>query len=1031
MLNKIIKFSLDNRLLVIFGSVLLLIAGGYMSSRMEVDIFPELTAPTVVVMTEAHGMAPEEVEKLVSFPIETTVNGATNIRRVRSSSSMGFSIVWVEFDWGTDIYNARQTVNERLVAVRDQLPEQAGDPFIAPQSSLLGEIMLVAITSDSKTAMELRTIAEWNLRPRLLSIGGVAQVSTIGGDFKEYQILLNPELMKHYGVSLPEVIEVSKSMNENATGGFIEQYGSQYMVRGIIRTNSTNEMGNTVIKMVQNYPVKISDVAEVKIGSSPKIGDGSYKGQKAVILSITKQPNVNTIELTERVNESLADIQKNIGDEVSFHTDVYNQSEFIEISINNVKKALIEGSFFVIIILFLFLMNYRTTLISLFAIPLSLLVSILVLKALGFTINTMSLGGMAIAIGSLVDDAIIDVENVYKRLRQNVALKKDERQNSLKIIFEASTEIRPSIMNATIIIIVAFIPLFFLGGMEGRMLKPLGVSYIVSLFASLVVAITITPVLCSYLLTDEKRLKKHKDGSWFEKKLNKVYSESLKWVLNKKSLVVGFSIALFIIAIGIFSQLGSNFLPPFNEGSLTINLNSLPGISLEESNEIGVKADKILLSIPEIKSIARRTGRSELAEHSFGVNVSEIDAPYELSDRSRSEFLADVRSKLSTIKGASIEVGQPITHRMDHMLSGTKANIAIKLFGNELNEMYQIATGIKNEIQDIEGIGDLNVEQQIEIPQLKIKPNRDMLAKYGIPLNKFMEFVDYSFAGEKVSDVFEDEKSFDLIVRFDDEHRNTIESIREAMIDTYDGKKIPLYYVADISSSSGPNTISRENVQRKIVISVNVANRDVGSVVKDIKKRLDKTLTLPEGYRLEYGGQFESAESASRTLAVTSIIAILIIFLILFQEFKSTHLAGIILLNLPLALIGGVFAIWFSSGVVSIPVIIGFITLFGVATRNGILLVSRYKNMEAKGVSLYDRVVRGSMDRLNPILMTALTAALALIPLAMAGDKPGNEIQSPMAVVILGGLLSSTFLNIYVVPVIYYLMHRKTEKNEK
>ena len=1031
MLNKIIRFSLENRLFVIFGAVLLLIAGGYMTSKMEVDIFPELTAPTVVVMTEAHGMAPEEVEKLVTFPIETTVNGATNIRRVRSSSSMGFSIVWVEFDWGTDIYNARQTVNERLVAVKDQLPEQAGDPFIAPQSSLLGEIMIIAITSDTKSPMELRTIAEWNLRPRLLSIGGVAQVATIGGEFKEYQILMNPELMKYYNVSLTEIIETSKSMNENATGGFIEQYGSQYMVRGVIRTNSIDELENIVIKMANNYPVKISDVAEVKIGSSPKIGDGSYMGEKAVLLSITKQPNVNTIELTKRVNESLTDIQKNIGDDVYFHTDIYNQSEFIEVSINNVRKALLEGSFFVIIILFLFLMNYRTTLISLLAIPLSLLVTILVLKALGLTINTMSLGGMAIAIGSLVDDAIIDVENVYKRLRQNVGCETIHRVHPMKIIFEASTEIRPSIMNATIIIIVAFVPLFFLGGMEGRMLMPLGISYIVALFASLVVAITITPVLCSYMLTNEKRLKKHKNGSWLERKLNKAYFASLKWVLRKKAFVLSFSFILLVISAIIFTSLGSNFLPPFNEGSLTINLNSLPGISLEESNKIGEKADKILLGIPEIKTIARRTGRSELAEHSFGVNVSEIDAPFELIDRSRSEFLADVRSRLSEIKGATVEVGQPITHRMDHMLSGTKANIAIKLFGNELNEMFQVANVIKSEIQDIDGIGDLFVEQQIEIPQLKIKPNRDLLAKYGIPINEFLEFIDYAFAGEKVSVVFEDEKSFDLVLRFDDEHRNTIESIREAMIDTHDGKKIPLYYVADIISSSGPNTISRENVQRKIVVSVNVANRDVGSVVKDIKDRVEEHVTLPEGYRLEYGGQFESAESASRTLAVTSIIAILIIFLILFQEFKSMQLAGIILLNLPLAIIGGIIAIWLSSGVVSIPVIIGFITLFGIATRNGILLVSRYRNMETQGVKAYDRVLKGSLDRLNPILMTALTAALALIPLALAGDKPGNEIQSPMAVVILGGLLSSTFLNIYVVPVIYYLIHKKEVKDEK
>jgi CzcA family heavy metal efflux pump len=1031
MLNKIIKYSLDNRLLVIFGAVMLIVAGGYMTSRMEVDIFPELTAPTVVVMTEAHGMAPEEVEKLITFPIETTVNGATNIRRVRSASSMGFSIVWVEFNWGTNIFDARQTVNERLVDVKDQLPDQAGDPFIAPQSSLLGEIMLVAITSDSKSPMELRTIAEWNLRPRLLSIGGVAQVSTIGGDFKEYQILMNPELMKYYKVSLDEVTEACRTMNENAAGGFIEQYGNQYMVRGIIRTNNTEDLGDVMIKMANNHPIKISDIAEVKIGSSPKIGDATYNAQKSVILSITKQPNVNTIELTKSINEALVDIKNNIGDKIQFHTDIYNQSEFIEVSINNVKKALFEGSFFVIIILFLFLMNYRTTLISLLAIPLSLLVSIIVLKALGFTINTMSLGGMAIAIGSLVDDAIIDVENVYKRLRQNVGCKLEHREKPLKVIFEASTEIRSSIMNATLIIIIAFVPLFFLQGMEGRMLKPLGISFIVALFASLIVAITITPVLCSYLLTNEKRLKKHKDGSWLERRLQKIYFVSLKWVLNKKAIVISSAIGLFVISMIFFTLLGSNFLPPFNEGSLTINLSTLPGVSLEKSNELGLQADKILLGIPEIKSIARRTGRSELAEHSFGINVSEIDAPFELKDRSRREFVADVRSQLATIKGISIEVGQPITHRMDHMLSGTKANIAIKLFGNELNEMYQVATNIKNEIQDVEGIGDLAVEQQIEIPQLKIKPNRELLAKYGIPINKFWKFVDVCYGGEKVSDVFEDEKSFDLVLRFNDEHRKTIESIGEAMIDTYDGKKIPLYYVAEIKSSAGPNTISRENVQRKIVVSVNVADRDVGSVVKDIKQRVTEHVNIPEGYRVEYGGQFESAERASSTLSITSIIAILVIFLILFQEFKSTRLAGIILLNLPLALIGGVVAIWFSSRVMSIPSIIGFITLFGIATRNGILLVSKYQNLKEKGLNVYDRIIRGSLDRLNPILMTALTAALALIPLALAGDKPGNEIQSPMAVVILGGLLSSTFLNIYVVPIIYYIMHRKEAEDEK
>jgi len=1030
MLNKLIKFSLSNRLLIIFGAVILLVAGGYVTSRMEVDIFPELTAPTVVVMTEAHGMAPEEVEKLVTFPIETSVNGATNIRRVRSSSSMGFSIVWVEFDWGTDIYNARQTVTERLVAVRERLPEQAGDPFIAPQSSLLGEIMIIGLTSEEKTPMELRTIAEWNIRPRLLSVGGVAQVTTIGGEFKEYQILVNPEKMKYYGVSFGELIETTQSMNENATGGFIEQYGNTYMVRGVVRTTDVEELANSVIKIKNGFPVKISDVAKVKTAGSPKIGDGSYNGKDAVLVTITKQPNVNTIALTEKINESLADIQNNLGGDVHFHTDIFEQARFIETSINNVKKALIEGSFFVIIILFLFLMNYRTTLISLLAIPLSLLVSILVLNALGFTINTMSLGGMAIAIGSLVDDAIIDVENVYKRLRQNVGCKAIHRQKPLKVIYEASVEIRPSIMNATLIIIVAFIPLFFLGGMEGRMLKPLGISYIVALFASLIVAVTITPVLCSFLLTNEKRIKKHKHGSWLEQRLKKMYYGSLKKILHFKRTVVVTAAILFIATIIVFIQFGSNFLPPFNEGSLTINLNTLPGISLQESNKLGRKAEKILLDIPEIQTLARRTGRAELAEHSFGVNVSELDVPFTLKERSRQEFLADVRSRLSQIQGATVEVGQPITHRMDHMLSGTKANIAIKLFGNDLNEMYHVANTIKDEIEDVDGIGDLLVEQQIEIPQLKIKPKREMLAKYGIPLNQFLEFIDYAFAGEKVSDVFEDEKSFDLVLRFDDEYRDNISAIREAMIDTHDGQKIPLYYVADITSSSGPNTINRENVQRKIVVSVNVAGRDVGSVVNDIQERVDNHISLPEGYRVEYGGQFESAENASKILAITSMVALLIIFLILYQEFKQIKLAAIILVNLPLALIGGVIAIWLSSAVISIPAIIGFITLFGIATRNGILLISRYQNINKKGIKLYDAVLRGSLDRLNPILMTALTAALALIPLAVAGDKPGNEIQSPMAIVILGGLLSSTFLNIYVVPVIYLLIN-KSKNHDK
>jgi len=1030
MLNKIIQYSLHNRLMIVMGALLLFIGGTYVTTKMDIDIFPELTAPTVVVMTEAHGMAPEEVEQLVTFPIETAVNGATNIRRVRSSSSMGFSIVWVEFDWGTDIYNARQTVTERLVRASEDLPRGVGEPVIAPQSSLLGEVMIVGLTSEEKTPMELRTMAEWNIRPRLLSVGGVAQTTIIGGDYKEYQILVHPEKLKHYGVTYKELINTAQGMNVNAPGGFINEYGNRYIIRGLGRSNKVSEIGNSVIKMADDYPIKISDVADVKIGASPKIGDGSFNGQDAVLMTVTKQPEVNTINLTERIDKALLDIQKNTGDEVTFHTNIFNQANFIETSVNNVKRALIEGSVLVVIILMIFLMNPRTTIISLVAIPLSLIVSIVVLKLFDFTINTMSLGGMAIAIGMLVDDAIIDVENVYKRLRQNVGCKVEHRQKPLTVIYNASIEIRPSIMNATLIIIVAFIPLFFLEGMEGRMLRPLGISFIVALFASLIVALTITPVLCSYLLTNEKKLSKHKQGSWLENRLSKLYHGALKLAMRRKRAILVSSGVLMVLAILLFTRFGMNFLPPFNEGSLTINLTASPGISLEKSNEIGREAEHLLLDIPEIDRLSRRTGRAELAEHSFGVNISELDVPFSLDDRSREEFLKDVRSTLSTLKGVNVEVGQPITHRMDHMLSGTKANIAIKLFGTELNKMYQISNQIKDEIQDVKGIGDLTVEQQIETPQLKIRPKRDMLAKYGIPMRDFSQFVDYAFAGEKVSDVFEDEKSFDLVLRYAEPHRESMDAIREAMIGSYDGKNVPLYYVADIESSSGPNTISRENVRRKLVVSVNTANRDVGSVVEDIRAKVGENIQLPENYHLEYGGQFKSAERASKRLAWTSIAAILIVFLILYQEFHSSRLAGIVLLNLPLALIGGVVAIWLTSGDMSIPAIIGFITLFGIATRNGILLVSRYNNLLSKDVSLYDSVIRGSLDRLNPILMTALTAALALIPLALAGNQAGNEIQSPMAVVILGGLLTSTFLNIFVIPIVYYLIHQKNGNNE-
>jgi CzcA family heavy metal efflux pump len=1029
MLNRLIQFSLNNRITILLGTIILFISGAYVTSKIDVDVFPELTAPTVVVMTEAHGMAPEEVERLVTFPIETAVNGSTGIRRVRSASSLGFSIVWVEYDWNTDIYDARQTVNERLLQVSDELPLGVSKPFIAPQSSLLGEMMIIGIESESLSEMDLRTVAEWNIRPRLLSIAGVAQVTTIGGYSKEYQILADPFKMRYFDVTMKELSEASRNINENSSGGFINQYGNIYMVRGIARTNCTEDIGNTVIKITNSLPVRIKELASVEVGKAPVIGAGSYNGRNSVLININKQPDVNTVRLAKELLDAIEDIKANVGDEVVFHTDIYNQGEFIETSINNVLKALIEGGIFVVVILFIFLMNYRTTIISLLAIPLSLFFSIVVLKLLGYTINTMSLGGMAIAIGSLVDDAIIDVENVYKQLRVNVKLPKEDRLPIIKVVYNASSEIRPSIFNATLIIIITFIPLFFLEGFEGRMLKPLGISFIISLFASLIVAITITPVLCSYMFTNEKRLLKMSDGSWVERFLIRNYRKGLTYALSKNRAVVGLSAALFISAVAIYFSLGRSFLPPFNEGAMTINLAAAPGTSLEESVKLAREAEFILLDIPEIDALSRRTGRAELAEHSFGENVSELDVPYTLQKRGRNEFLADVRSRLSALPGINLEVGQPITHRMDHMLSGTKANIAIKIFGDDLNMLYQLGTQIKAETADIEGIGDINVEQLIETPQIKIRANVEMLARYGIPLNNFTEFVRIALGGEKVSDVFEEEMKFPLVLRYNDETRSSIDGIRNAMIDTYDGKKIPLSFVAKIESSSGAGVINRENVKRKIVVSINVSDRDVGSVVDDLEKRIGERVTLPENYRIEFGGQFQSARSASLRLLFTSLMALLIIFIILYQEFRNSKLAGIILINLPLALIGGIFAIRLSSGEVSIPSIIGFITLFGIATRNGLLLISRYEALSKSDLSLKDRIIDGSVDRLNPILMTALTAALALLPLALSGDKPGNEIQSPMAIVILGGLLSSTLLNIFVIPTIYLMVNNKKVNN--
>lgn len=1033
MLNKIIRFSLHNRLIVLVAAVALIILGGFTAHNTEVDVFPDLNAPTVVVMTEAKGMAAEEVEQLVTFPIETAVNGATGVRRVRSSSTAGFSVVWVEFDWSTDIYIARQIVSEKLSAMANELPDNVGTPTLGPQSSILGEVLIVGLTADSTSMLDLRTLADWTIRPRLLSIGGVAQVSVLGGDIKEYQILIHPQKMKHFGVSLSDVLNATTGMNQNTNGGTIYEYGNEYIIRGLVSSDNIEDIGDAVVKSTNNIPVTLADIAEVKVGpQTPRLGVASEKGKPAVLMTVTKQPNTGTIELTEKLEDALKDLQKNLPSDINVSTDVFRQSRFIESSIDNVKTSLYEGAIFVVIVLFLFLANTRTTVISLITLPVSLLVSILVMHYMNLSINTMSLGGLAIAIGSLVDDAIVDVENVWKHLRENRQLPENLRKPTREVVFNASKEVRMPILNSTLIIIACFVPLFYLSGMEGRMLIPLGIAFIVALLASTIVALTLTPVLCSYLLSNKNGSGKEDREAFMATWLKKHYHTALLWALANKKSVLGGSVALFIVAVCMFFTLGHSFLPSFNEGSFTINVSSMPGISLEESDKIGKRAEELLLSIPEIKTVARKTGRAELDEHALGVNVSEIEAPFELTDRTHKEVLDDIRHKLSAISGANIEIGQPISHRIDAMLSGTQASIAIKLFGDDLNKMFAIGNRIKDEIATVDGIADLNVEQQIERPELTISPKRKLLAKHGITLADFNSFVSVNLGGETVSQVYEDKKSFNLVVRAADSDRGSMERIKDLMIDTPDGGKIPLTEVAEVKSTTGPNTINRENVKRKIVVSANASGRDLRSVVNDIQARIDKNIKLPEGYHIEYGGQFESEQSASRTLMLASAVSIVIMFLLLYLQFRNALESGVILLNLPLALIGGIFALCLTTGEVSIPAIIGFISLFGIATRNGMLLISRYNTLQREeGLSLKESIMKGSLDRLNPIVMTALCSALALIPLALRGDLPGNEIQSPMAKVILGGLLTSTFLNAFIVPIIYELLNKKNITNNK
>lgn len=1029
LLNGIIRFSLNNRMVILVIAALCLVAGIYSTMHTEVDVFPDLNAPTVVVMTEAEGMAPEEVERLVTFPIETAVNGATNVRRVRSSSATGFSIVNIEFDWGTDIYKARQIVSEKIAMVGADLPENVGNPTLGPQASILGELMIIGLTADTTSMQDLRTIADWTIRPRLLSTGGVAQVAVMGGDIKEYQILMDPGKMRRHGVSMDEVIYAVKGMNQNASGGTLYEYGNEYIVRGLLSTNDIDELKKAVVKTSENgLPITLDAIADVRIGpKTPVLGVASNDGKPAVLLTVTKQPNTNTLALTGRLDNALDELKANLPADVKINSQIFRQSRFIDSSIDNVKKSLIEGAIFVIIVLFIFLMNWRTTIISLISIPLSIVFSLLAIRWMGLTINTMSLGGIAIAIGSLVDDSIVDVENVFKRLRQNREKPENERESVIKVVYEASKEVRMPMLNSTLIIIASFLPLFFLSGMEGRMLKPLGITFIISLMASTLVALTVTPVLSSFLLGSQNSDKTGKEPT-LVRWLKKYYKKALNWsVGHKKSLLFGVG-ALLAAAVVMFFTLGGSFLPAFNEGSFTISISTVPGISLEESDRMGRTAEELLLSIPEIKTVGRKTGRAELDEHAFGVNSSEFECPFELGKKTRKQLTEEVRQKLAVLPGVNIEIGGPISHRIDAMLSGTKANIAIKLFGSDLNKMYEIGQKIKTSISGVEGIADINVEQQVERPELNITPKREMLARYGISLPEFAEVVRVMMEGEVVSTVYEGNRSFDLTLKVNDDARSSIERISDLTIDTGDGKKVPLSYVADIKSSAGPNTINRENVSRKLVVSCNATGGELAKAVGAIREKIAENIELPEGYHIEYGGQFESEERASKTIALVSIFSIFIIFMLLYGEFKNISQSLVVLLNLPLALIGGVFAIFFTDGILSIPAIIGFISLFGIATRNGMLLIDRYNVLASQGHSREEAVMIGSLDRLNPILMTAITSALALLPLALGGDLPGNEIQSPMAKVILGGLFSSTLLNGFVVPVIY-LINSKSKKH--
>ena len=1014
MLNALIRWSIENRLIVVIGMMASLVVGVYLALQLPIDVFPDLTAPTVTVLTEVHNMAPEEVETLVTFPIETALNGATGVRRVRSVSGIGISIVWVDFDWDMDIYRARQIVSEKLQLTQAVLPPDIPSPVLAPISSIMGEIMLIGVTGKPHQLMEMRTLSDWAIRRRVLALAGISQVIPLGGEVRQYQVLVDPERLRLHGVTLDDVMKGAAASSLNSSGGFYSRSGREYLIRGLGRVQNLDQLRRTPIGGSSSPAVRLQDVASVVIGPRVRRGVGSINGEEAVVMAVLKQPEADTLALTRQIDTVLDEIESSLPEGIGIERFIFRQSEFIHVAVSNVLRALRDGAILVVVILFLFLLNLRTTFISITAIPLSLFFAVGIFYLFGGTINTMTLGGMAIAIGALVDDAIIDVENVFRRLRLNLQRGEDRKPDD-QVIYEASSEVRYPIMFATLIVIVVFVPLFALSGLEGRMLRPLGISYLVAIFGSLLVALTVTPALCSYLIPRSKALYRVEEA-WLVRQTKKLYAPLLNQSLSRPVPILALALLLLIPALLSVPYMGRTFLPEFNEGTLTITQVTLPGTSLQESDRLGRTAEEILHSNPEVLSTSRRTGRAELDEHAQEVNSAEIDVRFRLQERDREEFLAALRSQFSVVPGTVFSIGQPISHRIDHMLSGTRAAVAVKLFGPDLLTLRSLAREIRDVMKEVEGVVDLQVEPQTHVPQLQIRLDRDAVGAYGLSMDTVHTVVDAGLNGEIVGQIFEEQRAWDLVVRFPQDARDDPEAIERIRVESPSGVSIPLMQLADIVIDSGPNRISREDVQRKIVIQCNVAQRDLGTTVNEIRATVAERVQLPDEYYVVYGGQFESEAKASRLVGILSLLAILGVFLLLYVAFSSLRLAILMMSNLPLALIGGVVAVFVSGGVLSIASMVGFITLLGIATRNGILLVSRYEDLLKEGKSLRDAILQGSMDRLTPILMTALTAGLALIPLALTGHRPGNEIQSPLAVVVLGGLISSTVLNMIVLP---------------